>query len=272
MKRFVTEQFLRPGLALLGTVVFSTLVAGCADAPPASDPEAVAEYKRANDPLEPWNRGVYGVNTVFDKAVFKPAAERYRDHVPEYVRDRIHSFLVNLRSPVVLANDLLQLDAVGASYTFSRFMVNTTVGLVGMYDPAADFAPHHDNDLGKTFGTWGVGEGPYLVLPLLGPSNPRDAVGFGVESYFDPLDRYASNMGYDYTTYVQAVLVGVNRRVDNLDNLDEIERTSIDPYSTMRSMYRQYRQSLIGGKPVADKPRPGLTGTFPNDSELSQRD
>jgi len=270
MTRIQPSSFLRSCSAALCTLVVSVMVSGCADAPPANDADAQAEYDRANDPLEPWNRGVFDVNSSIDKAVIKPAAERYRDYVPEFVRDRVRDFLNNLRSPVIFANDLLQGDSKKAVETFTRFSFNTGFGLGGLFDVSSGLIARHDNDLGETLGVWGVGEGPYLVLPLLGPSNPRDAFGVAVESYADPFDRYASNMGYDYVTFVRAVFSGVNRRTENLDTLDEIERTSVDPYSTIRSLYRQYRQSVIDGKPTADKPRPGLSGEFPNDAELSQ--
>jgi len=255
---------------VVGTVALLALVAGCADKPPSSDAEARAEYDRANDPIEPWNRNVYKANDYFDKAVVKPAAERYRDYVPEVVRTHVSDFLFNLRSPIIFANDVLQADPDKAYATMGRFMINSTIGLAGILDVAGKDIPRHDNDLGETLGIWGVGEGPYLVLPLLGPSNPRDAFGLGVESYADPVGRYASNMGYDWTNYIRDVMSGVTRRSENLDNLDEIERTSVDPYSTIRSLYRQYRQSLIEGKPTADKPRPGLAGEFPDTLELSQ--
>ena len=269
MNRGYAVSSLRFSLAVVA-ISASALLAGCADAPDASDPEAVTEYNRTNDPLEPWNRGVYDANARFDRHVFKPAAEGYRDYVPEDIRGRLHDFVTNLRAPVVFANDLLQLDPGLATDTFSRFVVNTTVGFGGFCDVAVDFAPRHDNDLGKTLGVWGVGEGPFLMLPLFGPSNPRDLFGLAVESYADPLDRYASNMGYMYVTFIRGAVAGIDRRTENLDQLDEIERTSVDPYSTLRSLYRQYRQSLIEGHPVADKPHPGLTGEFPNNDELSQ--
>lgn len=254
----------------MGAVLFAGLVAGCADAPPASDPEAVAEYNRTNDPLEPWNRGVYDVNMALDKAVLAPAATRYRDNVPESVRDGVRNFMYNLSSPMIFANDLLQCEPTLASDTFYRFLFNSVVGLGGLNDVAGEYIPRHENDVGKTLGVWGVDEGPYLVLPVLGPSNPRDAFGIAVQYYADPFDRYAENMGYWYVPFIHGAIEGLSRRTDNLDTLDEIERTSIDPYSTLRSLYRQYRQSLIDGKPVKDKPRPGISGGFPDTVELTQ--
>ena len=271
MNRFKTLSILRSCSAALCTIVISTMISGCADAPPASDPEAVAEYQRANDPIESWNRSVYGMNTAIDKAVLKPAAERYRDYVPEFVRDRFRDFLGNLRAPVTFVNDVLQGRPTKALDTFTRFTFNTGFGAGGLFDTSAGLVPKHDSDFGETLGVWGVGEGPYIVLPLLGPSNPRDAFGLGVESYADPIDWYAGRNQIGYEAYGRTVMTGINRRTDNLGTLDEIERTSIDPYSTMRSLYRQYRQSLIDDKPTADKPRPGFTGEFPDtNSELSQ--
>jgi phospholipid-binding lipoprotein MlaA len=270
MKRNNPKSVVRNCSTAVGSLFVMALLAGCANAPPPNDAEAKAEYDRANDPIEPWNRHVYSFNDTLDKAVIKPVAENYRTYVPESVRTRIHNAVQNLRSPVIFANDVLQANPDKAYATAGRFLINSLFGVAGMWDVAARDIPRHENDLGETLGKWGVGEGPYLVLPLMGPSNPRDAFGLGVESYADPIARYASNMGYDYTSYIRDVFSGIDRRSENIDTLDEIERTSVDPYSTIRSLYRQYRQSRIDNKPTADKPRPGLAGEFPDTAELSQ--
>jgi phospholipid-binding lipoprotein MlaA len=131
-----------------------------------------------NDPLEGLNRGIFEFNRVVDGVLIKPAAQIYRGVLPQQAQDSVRSFLRNLRSPVILANDVLQGDMDRAGSTIGRFLVNTTLGIGGLFDVASELGmPFHDEDFGQTLAVWGVGEGPYLVLPLLGPSNPRDAVG-----------------------------------------------------------------------------------------------
>jgi phospholipid-binding lipoprotein MlaA len=239
------------------------VLGGCAEKPPADDPEAVAEFERANDPIEPFNRQVYAFNDTVDTYVLVPAAQRYRDYVPEFVRMRIRDFLNNLKSPVIFTNDVLQADPDKAGMTLFRFLLNTVGGVGGLFDVTPDTAVRHDNDLGQTLGVWGVGEGPYLVLPIFGPSNPRDAFGMGVEAYLDPVDRYATNMGYDWATYVRAVMSGIDRREGALDEVAEIKRTSVDPYSTIRSLYRQYREAQISGTGGKLPKPPGCSQAFP---------
>lgn len=253
---------LRAKAAVVCLGLTAGLLGGCAEAPPASDPEAVAEFERANDPIEPFNRKVYAFNDTLDEYVLQPAAERYRDYVPEFVRMRFRDFLRNLRSPVIFTNDVLQADPDKAGMTLFRFLLNTVGGAGGLFDVAPDTAIRHENDLGETLGVWGVGEGPYIVLPIFGPSNPRDAVGMGVEAYFDPVDNYATNMGYDWAVYVRAVLSGIDRRESALDEIAEIKRTSVDPYSTVRSLYRQYREGLISGKKTNLPKPPGFSEIF----------
>lgn len=260
---------LRAKAAVLCMALTAGVLAGCADAPPASDPDAVAEFERANDPIEPFNRQVYAFNDTLDTYVLRPTAQRYRDYVPDPVREHIRDFLRNLRSPVIFANDVLQADPDKAAMTLFRFLLNTVGGVGGVFDVAPASAVRHENDLGETLGVWGVGEGPYVVLPLFGPSNPRDAFGMGVEAYADPVDRYTTNMGYDWVTYVRAAFSGIDRRESALDEVDEIQRTSVDPYVTIRSLYRQYREGLISGKTAQPKP-PGFSEVFSDTgSELS---
>ena len=140
------------------------------------------------DPFEGWNRGVYGFNNVVDGAVLEPVAKGYRAVTNEPIRGGVSNFLTNLRQPVVFANAVLQGKPETALDTVGRFLVNTTVGIGGIFDPAtAAGVPKHREDFGQTLGVWGVPEGAYLMLPLMGPSNLRDAFGSGVDVGLNPL-------------------------------------------------------------------------------------
>ena len=168
----------RPVLLLLG--LLAAAVSGCATRPPASDPDAVADFEQTNDPLEPTNRVFFAINNGLDTVILKPAAQAYAYVVPDPVRNGIHNFLSNLGTPVQLGNDMLEGKPRRAGDTTMRFLINTTVGVFGIFDVAKGWGyPDHDADFGMTLASWGVPEGPFLFLPVLGPSDPRDAVGFG---------------------------------------------------------------------------------------------
>lgn len=213
---------------------------GCAT--PPTDPDALAAYNEANDPLEPMNRQIFSFNEGADKYVIRPLAEGYVYIVPSGGRRSVRNFLNNLRSPVVLANDILQGEMERAGTTIGRAVFNTTIGIGGLFDVATPMGmPYHDEDFGQTLAVWGVGEGPYLVLPILGPSNPRDTVGLVADGFMDPLNWYLENIHLGYLTYVRAAIDGIDKRASVLDALDEIKRTSLDFYATIRSLYRQRR-------------------------------
>src|SRR5262249_25099190 len=165
----------RRAAAWAAAMLSLVLLAGCATPPPASDPEALEAFKEANDPLEPMNRYFFELNYAADELLFKPLAGWYYVALPNFAQDGVRNVLRNARSPVVLANDLLQGETDRAGVTVSRFLVNSTMGLGGLFDIGARMGlEYHDEDFGQTLAVHGVGEGPYLMLPLLGPSNPRD--------------------------------------------------------------------------------------------------
>lgn len=233
------------------------LVAGCATPPPADDKEAVAEFEQVNDPLEPMNRAIFDFNTAVDKALIKPLAQGYRDVVPAYGRERVRDLLNNLRSPIILANDMLQGEPDRAMQTLMRFAFNTGFGVGGLFDVAAPGGiPYHDEDFGQTFAVWGVGEGPYLVLPILGPSNPRDTTGLAIEWLADPFDLWMDHTGNDWVMWTRTGVSGVDKRESLLDTLDEIEKSSVDYYAAVRSLYRQRRAADVKNGPGADAPSP----------------
>jgi phospholipid-binding lipoprotein MlaA len=233
---------------------FSILLAVAACATPPSDPEERAEWEQVNDPLEPANRAIFDFNLTLDRYIMKPVATAYRDYLPEPVRRSVHNFLANLNSPLIFANDVLQGEGKRATVTFTRAVINTTAGIGGLFDVAADYdMPRHDEDAGQTFAVWGVSDGPFLMLPLFGPSNPRDTAGMAVEFVADPLSIYLANSGRAYLGIVRGAMQAVDTRVEFLDSLDAIERTSLDFYSTMRSISRQYRVDQIRNSAPVDQ-------------------
>jgi phospholipid-binding lipoprotein MlaA len=231
----------------LATVLFgSSLLVACASKTTVQE----------NDPFEPTNRAIFDVNDSFDKAIALPAAKAYVDVVPAFARNGVHNFLVNLNSPVVFANDVLQGEVERAGQTLARAGINSTVGLGGLIDVAADIdLPPHTEDFGQTLGVWGTSEGPYLVLPFLGPSNPRDAVGMGVDLFFDPL-TYADYDNKTFWSIMRGAGSALDLRSQNIDSLDAVERSSIDYYAALRSLYRQQRNNEIHNNNPNAQPLP----------------
>lgn len=264
---------------LLVSLVFvgPSMLAGCAT--PPTDPDALAAFKEANDPLEPMNRYFFEINYALDETLGKALAGWYYVALPNFAQDGIRNAINNLHSPVVLANDLAQGETDRAGVTVERFLINSTIGVAGLFDMAARIGlPYHDEDFGQTLAIYGVGEGPYLMLPLFGPSNPRDLAGRVVDMFFDPLTyiSYGTNLKYVSTMSTTAtVLDAVDDRARNLKTLDEVRKGSLDYYATIRSLYRQHRQSEInngaapaGGPdeslplPESEDPRPSATATL----------
>lgn len=232
---------------ILSMMVLAGLAAGCAT---SKDPEAIAQ----NDPYEPTNRAITDFNSTIDNAVAKPVAKFYNHAVPQFARNGLHNFLTNLDKPVTFGNDILQGEGQRAGETLSRFAVNTTLGVGGLVDVATMIGiPDHSEDFGQTLGTYGVGEGPYLVLPFMGPNPPRDLGGAVVDIFMDPT-TYIKFHGSDTWYAVRSGLDVLDLRARNVDTLEQIERTSIDMYATTRSLYRQYRASEIrNGRPDASE-------------------
>lgn len=226
--------------------VMLTGLAGCATKPPASDPEALAAYKQNDDPLEPMNRKLYAFNNALDTYFMKPVAEGYKDVVPRTVRNHVGDFLSNLHTPVIFINDILEAKSRRAGDSLVRFVVNSTVGVAGIFDVAADLGyPSHEADFGITLAIWGVGSGPFLYLPVLGPSSPRDAAGFGVGMVSDPFFWIGQGAAVTALGYSRTALTIVNTRADLLKPIDEVKRMALDPYATFRSLYRQHREAAI---------------------------
>ncbi|MBI5119687.1 MAG: VacJ family lipoprotein [Rhodospirillales bacterium] len=226
------------GLSLL-------LLSGCASAPPESDKAAYAEYKQTNDPGEPTNRAIFAVNKGLDDYAIKPVAKGYQ-YIPQPVRKSIRSFLTNMHEPWTFMNEVMQGEIKRSGQTLGRFCVNTTAGVLGFFDLMdTTLGPAHEEDFGQTLAVWGVGEGPFVTLPILGPSNPRDAVGTVVGYVADPASLALALVVPPAGMAGITVVGGIDKREKYLKELDEVERTSLDYYASLRSLYRQKRDSDI---------------------------
>ena len=235
----------RSGLRLTGLVVLASalLLAGCAQNPPSGE---------VYDPIEPVNRKVFWFNQQLDTYVLKPAADAYVFVTPEFARRGVTNFFTNSLYPSTILNNFLQ-GKVGPGLTdVMRFVVNTTLGMGGLFDPATAMGlPRHDEDFGQTLAVWGLGPGAYLELPVLGPSNTRDVFRLPVDWFMNVYPGLVSNTA---ATAGLTALGVVNTRA-NLDNALEIRReAALDPYVFTRSAYDQRRTNMIydGSPPEQD--------------------
>ncbi len=237
----------RHGLWLSALVLSGLTLSGCATRP--GNPSQVTPARR--DPLAPINRQVYRFNSLLDAAVLRPLANGYVKVTPKPVRSGVSRFFSNLTLPVTILNDLLQLRPLAAVHDTGRFLANSTLGLGGLFDPASSWGmpPHHEN-LGITLARWGLPSGPYLVLPVLGPSTLRSALG-GYPDYFaSPL--FTSGIR-PATRNPLLLLRGVSTRAEFL-RYDKLLQRAYDPYALMRSIYlqnldRTVRKNLPGYNP-----------------------
>lgn len=216
--------------------------AGCAHHP-ADDPA---------DPLEPVNRAVYKFNDTADRYVLRPVAQGYVKVTPGVVREGVTNFFDNLAYPKTIVNDFLQAKFKRGVSDLARFLVNSVYGVGGLIDVGSRVGlAKHDEDFGQTLGRWGVGEGWFLMLPLLGPSDGRDAIGMGVDLYTVPTRYFPGR--YDVYNYSATALNLVNLRA-NLLPADSLLREQFDPYLFVRTAYLQRRQSLVydGNPPPED--------------------
>ena len=228
--------------------LFACLTA-CASVP--QDPIEREVFLEANDPLEPLNRAVFAFNMGVDRAVLEPAAIAYRNVVPKPGRVAITRLLSNLKLPITFVNDLLQLEFGRATNTFARFLVNSTVGVGGLFNVVG--TREHQEDLGQTLGRWGVGNGFYVVLPLYGPSNVRDAMGLVGDTFLNPWQSVLDPTQSRAFHGARGVAGVVNDRERRIEDFNDIRRRSLDMYATFRSMYRQTRGNEIrNGAPPPD--------------------
>jgi phospholipid-binding lipoprotein MlaA len=219
--------------------------AGPAFAVDAGNGEAELEDSGPNDPWEGFNRGIFRFNETVDVYFLRPVAVGWDFVMPDMVQTAIKNIFMNARFPVIFLNDLLQAKPIAASEDLGRFVLNTTVGIGGIWDPAKEFALVGNNeDFGQTLGYWGVPPGPYLVLPLLGPSSPRDAVGLAADS---ATQTYPYFIAWYISSAITTTNV-VNTRARYIEEIDENRRAALDYYSFQRNAYVSYRENLVNDR------------------------
>ncbi len=229
------------------------MLAGCAT--PPSDPAERAAFEQNNDPLEPLNRKTLELNMFIDRILLKPVTKIYIAILPEEGRDAVRRALDNMKEPVFVINDVLQGQLKRAGISVGRFTVNSTLGLAGFLDVATKWGLDKEKaDFGQTLFVWGLPEGPYLVAPILGPSNPRDLIGMGTDAYIDPFSYLATVKDVDNIEISRFILDGIDQRARVIDVLDDLEKNSLDFYAQLRSLTQQHRAAeLRRGK----APEPG---------------
>lgn len=246
---------------LLAGSLIALAVVGCATAP--EDPVDREIYEEANDPARPFNEAVFEFNMAVDRGILRPLAKAYEFVLPDLVRDGVRNFLRHLRTPVILANDLLQGDIEGAGTTMGRFAFNTVAGFGGIFDVAGEAGVEFkEEDFGQTLAVWGVEEGPYLMLPFLGPSNARDFGGFIVDAALDPLRWWGYNSNepiLENNGIIRAGASAIDGRSRNYAQIEELEESSLDFYATVRSLYRQDRDNLIRNGEAGDDELPDMS-------------
>jgi phospholipid-binding lipoprotein MlaA len=220
-----------------------TIGAGLALASCASSDVQNAEIA---DPFEGTNRAVFAFNNAVDDAVIHPVVEGYRTVVPKPGRLGLRNFLRNLKSPVTFANQMLQGDLNGAGDVVVRTTVNTLIGVGGIIDVAgSEGLKYEQEDFGQTLAVWGVGHGPYIVVPFLGPSSLRDYTGYAVDTFADPLRWYLHNIDEEGWYYAKLGADYLDLRESLMDVLKDLESSSIDYYAAVRSTYVQRREALV---------------------------
>ena len=238
---------------LVGLLTFALAAPAIADAAVADAPIETVDSRSApaaepidvggpNDPWEGFNRKIFWFNEKVDIWVLRPVAVGWDFVLPEIVQTGIRNIFANVRFPVIFVNDLLQAKPLQAGEDLGRFLVNTTVGVGGIWDPARRIGlPGNNEDFGQTLGYWGVPTGPYLVLPLLGPSNPRDTVGLTVDSFTTAYPYYVA---WYVTTAITAARV-INTRARYIEEIDENRATALDFYALQRNAYTAFRENLV---------------------------
>lgn len=242
-------RFLWIGLAAVTAAALLSPVQASADAAPATAMASLDAPAANPDPLEPLNRGLYRFNDGLDRAVLRPAARGYKKAVARPVRTSIRNALNNIDEPNVLMNDLLQGQVAHGGQSVARFVINSTVGVAGLFDVATPIGiPPHDADFGQTLGRWGLPPGPYIFVPVFGPSDLRDGTGRIVDGFASILSLHDLHVTAPYRTGIE-VVDGVDSRLAFDSTIEAVKHTATDPYATTRSAYLQNRRSMV----ISDK-------------------
>ncbi|MBS0185553.1 MAG: VacJ family lipoprotein [Proteobacteria bacterium] len=228
----------------------SSIYAGAkelSDAPKfSSSPKMIRNTIEPYDPLEPFNRVVFEFNRVLEGLLFNPLVHIYRGVVPPFLQKRIHCVLNNLATPVYFLNDVLQFKFERACESLTRFIINTTFGILGIFDVASELDIHpHTEDLGQTFATWGVDPGPYLVLPILGPTDLRGLIGMVGDFFADPFNYYAIHHDHRTLMDIRFAATYADERSQVLTMVENLEATSVDYYAALRSLYWQHKRARV---------------------------
>jgi len=230
---------------VISALALGLLVGGCA----GTETQA-ADAGEVSDPLEGMNRFFFDLNQRVDRHATLPVATAYQKNVPQPMRSTLHNLLENLGGPVTVANDLLEAQFENAGIAAGRFLVNTTIGVAGIFDVATDWGmPARSRDFGETLGTYGVPPGPYLVLPLRGFTDVRDFTGNFIDGYAAPL-HYVHYDGNHYVGWMNSTLGSMDVRSRNIGAYEDIERASVDYYATMRTLFLERRARLIEDRAV----------------------
>lgn len=230
----------------IATIIFcgflATGVSGCAK---SANPDT-AYKSEINDPIEPVNRAVFAFNNFLDILLFEPAAKVYNFILPGFAKDSVQSFMRNLRSPLIIANNVLQGDIGDAGVATARFVINSTVGVAGLVDVAAmQGLNYEEEDFGQTLGVWRLGHGFYVMLPILGPSSLRDGTGRVADAVADPVRIIAHNTDNDWIYYTRNAVEGLDTRSRLIQAIADLRKNSLDYYAAVRSAYVQKRASLV---------------------------
>jgi len=244
-------------LILLLSIFFSTLAYAGADG--ENTLSSKNQPEKVKDCFEKVNRGIFAFNLALDNSIFEPIAKGYR-YIPSPIRSGTSNALSNLSNLVTIPNNLLQGNIKTAGVNSFRLVVNTTVGILGLFDPAAalGFEKKEKEDYGQTLGTWGIGPGCYLVLPILGPSTVRDTVGAlaslsGGDPWYNVTIANDTTYFNESDYYATRITNGIDFRAKNIESFDNLEENSIDFYASIRSLYLQDRkQKILNSKKITD--------------------
>ena len=214
----------------------------------ADDFETGTTEDEVYDPLEPLNRAIFSFNNFADKIILQPVAKGYRK-LPSPIQAGISNFLSNLKLPLVIVNQLLQGQGKNAFESSGRFIVNSTAGILGLIDVADKLGlEEKDEDFGQTLATWGVGDGFYLVLPIFGPSNVRDATGLVLTVMTDPINALATSEGEAWIVPMRTAVNAIDQRSKIIDEVNALRDNALDYYAAVRSSYYQNRKAAIENK------------------------